>query len=978
MDLRNRYAGVWQIVFAAGLLALAIILMAYHVERQSLERQHHFAREQVRESLSIFQARLEHLLTGNIQLARGLVAVVASNPDLSQSEFEKAAQPLFEGRSILRNIGLAPDMVIRYVFPVAGNEKAIGLDFRKDSLQRESAEHARHSGDLVLAGPLNLVQGGQGLIARFPVFINHTDGGRQFWGLISVVMDVHRLYEESGLASDRLPIAISIRGKDGKGDQGEVFYGSPDVFANESVRMTVTIPNGSWEIAARPLKGWGDDPSAVLPIRYGFAMALLATMAAMLFLARSIYRRNVAKEELFKKSHQLSEAQRIAKMGSWEWDFVKCRWTCSEEVFRILEIDRTKSEIGNAPLLAAIHPEDRQAVSQAYVESLKAHEPYNIVYRLKMPDGRTKQVRERCERIFDSGGQPLRSVGTLQDITELITAEERNRLYAKLFEHVGEAIVITDNKNRIIEVNAAFVTLTGYRLDEVRGMDPKILKAGNTSPETYQSMWSSLADAGYWQGELCDRRKDGSVYPKWVSISAIRDEKGNVTNYVGSFSDITERKTAEERMERLARYDALTGLFNRFSLNERLEQALASAHRDGRYLALMFIDMDRFKIINDTLGHQVGDALLVEVARRLQSCVRDSDIVARLGGDEFVVVLTGTDSTINGAAIVADKILDRLGQPYMLKGHKLHSTPSVGISLYPTDGMDGAGLMKAADTAMYHAKEKGRNNAQFFTEDMNREANERLDLERELRTAVEQFQFELHYQPQILSSGGICGMEALIRWHHPERGLIAPMKFIPLAEEIGLIEVIGQWVIEEACRQLATWKADGIDPGRVAVNLSARQLHSETLVSHVDRIMKRYRIQAGEFELEITESVAMADPEKAIGHLQALRELGIDLAIDDFGTGYSSLAYLKRLPIQTIKLDRSFVMDLEKDVNDAAISGATIALAHSLGLKVVAEGVEKEAQRAFLVERRCEILQGYLFSRPLPPVEAAEYIKNFS
>lgn len=690
---------------------------------------------------------------------------------------------------------------------------------------------------------------------------------------------------------------------------------------------------------------------------------------------RDITERKRTELELQEKSLRLDEAQRIAKVGSWELDLLENRLIWSDEIFRIFEIDPARFGASYEAFLDAIHPDDREAVNTAYSRSLRTREPYSIAHRLRMPDGRIKHVQEHCETEFDATGKPLRSRGTVQDITELALAEEKILLYAKLFEHTGEAMMVTDRDNRIVDINAAFTRMTGYTLEEVLGQSPNLLGSGKTPPETFQNLWASLAETGYWQGELWDRRKDGSIYPKWVAISSIQDAQGAVTHYIASFSDISERKAAEERMDRLARHDPLTGLFNRFSLQERLEQALTTAKRDQHQIALLFIDMDRFKLINDTLGHHVGDGLLIEVARRLQSCVRESDILARLGGDEFVAVLTGIDTAAEGAMVVANKILARLGNAYQIEGHELHSSPSIGISLYPADGLNATALMKAADTAMYHAKEHGRNNAQFFKAEMNTLASERLHMDRELRIALERRQFEVHYQPQICTvDGRPCGVEALVRWRHPEKGMIPPGTFIPFAEEIGLIEALGAWVLDEACRQLAAWKAADIPLARVAVNLSARQLHSAHLVRQVRDALARHGIQAGELELEITESAAMSDPEQAIAQLHALRKLGVVLSIDDFGTGYSSLAYLKRLPIQTLKLDRSFVSDIDTDPNDAAISLATIALAHNLGFGVVAEGVENEAQRDFLTAHGCEILQGYLFSKPLPAGEVGAFI----
>ncbi len=553
-----------------------------------------------------------------------------------------------------------------------------------------------------------------------------------------------------------------------------------------------------------------------------------------------------------------------------------------------------------------------------------------------------------------------------RDISDRKRAEDALRLYAKVFENSGEAILITDRSNRIIAVNQALERDSGYCPEELLGKDPRVLSAHKTPRETYQLMWAALRESGYWQGELWDLRKDGMIYPTWAAISAIHDAKGELTNYIASFTDISERKAAEARIDYLAHHDALTGLFNRYSLENRLAQSLLAARRENQQLAVIFIDLDRFKVINDTLGHHVGDLLLIEVANRLSACVRESDIVARLGGDEFVVTLTSLANDMD-AALVAKKIVAALGDTYEIDGKQLHTTPSVGISLFPANGEDVDTLMKNADTAMYHAKEKGRNNFQFFSPAMTAAATERLELERDLRSALANSEFELHYQPQVCATQNLVrGVEALIRWRHPERGLIPPLKFIPIAEETGVIEAIGTWVLNEACRQMAAWRQAGFDLQHVAVNLSAHQLRSPDLVSQVQAAIAHFGLSPGELELEITESVAMEDPERAIGQLRALRDSGVELAIDDFGTGYSSLAYLKMLPIHTLKLDRAFVRDIETDENDAAISAATLALAHNLGLKVVAEGVETQAQCDFLAEHRCDYLQGFLFGKPEP------------
>jgi diguanylate cyclase (GGDEF)-like protein/PAS domain S-box-containing protein len=556
----------------------------------------------------------------------------------------------------------------------------------------------------------------------------------------------------------------------------------------------------------------------------------------------------------------------------------------------------------------------------------------------------------------------------------LARAEARMQLFATVFRHGGEAFVVTDHDNRIVEVNDAFTKLTGYTPDEVIGRNPSILASGRTTPDEYRDMWRAINEDGFWQGEMWDRRKDGHSYPKWMTISVVRGNDGKITHHMASFTNISELKAAEDHIRFLAHHDTLTALPNRLNLQVRLDQILASARREKQQVAVMFIDLDHFKKINDSLGHKIGDALLIDVARRLRASGRDCDVVARLGGDEFVVVLTDIDATT--VVSVVDKIMTVLNEVYEIDGHNLHTSPSIGISLFPEDGEAAEVLMKNADTAMYQAKAVGRNGYRFFTAAMNAAAMERLALENELRNALECRQFSLHFQPQIdVGSGRVIGVEALARWQHPDRGMIPPDKFIPVAEETGLIVPLGNWVLDAALRQLAAFEQDGLTDLRMAVNLSAYQLRDKNLLPNIADALVRHAVPPSRLELEITESVAMENPERTATFLAKLREDGIGLAIDDFGTGYSSLAYLKQLPLNRLKIDRSFVKDIEHDSNDAAICAATISLAHSLGLEVVAEGVETRAQRDFLSELNCDLLQGYYFARPLPADECAAYIR---
>jgi diguanylate cyclase (GGDEF)-like protein/PAS domain S-box-containing protein len=685
----------------------------------------------------------------------------------------------------------------------------------------------------------------------------------------------------------------------------------------------------------------------------------------------------------------LSESQRALEtlVGNLPGFAYRCRndtdWTMeyiSDGIEDVTGFSAEEVLSGRPTFNELIYPDDRQMVWDQVQAAVENHDKYLLEYRVINRDGGTVWVWEHGQGIFDDDdGETVALEGFISDVTErkraeheLLASEER---YRDLFENARDAVYTYDRKGRLVESNERWAQMTGYTLEELRGINI----SGLVADEFHASSVEGLTKAFHGEGtpyEMEIVRKDGTQLPIEVAMRVVLDDSGKVKWIQGIARDVSDRRQAEDTIRRLAYNDPLTGLPNRALMEDRLNVALVHARREEKDLAVMFLDLDHFKVVNDTLGHSAGDRLLQSVARDLIATVKDVDTVARVGGDEFTIILPGLER-IEEATEIADKILAALRRNRTIEDREFRTTGSIGITTFPGDGQDAATLLRNADTAMYRAKEHGRDNYQLYTPSMNDRVLERLSLENDLSHAIERDELVLYYQPIVDSQdGSLRGAEALLRWNHPERGKVPPDRFIAFAEETGQIVPIGEWVLRQACEQVRLWTEAGYNLPRMAVNLSARQLQKEDLVGRITQIIAETGVSPHSLQLEITEGAVLRDEDRIVAALTAIRRMGVGIALDDFGTGYSSLTYLKRFPVDAVKIDRSFVRDLERDANDAAIVSTVIAMAQNLRLKVIAEGVETETQLVFLRDRRCHEFQGYLVSAPVPPEEFEEFLRS--
>lgn len=701
-------------------------------------------------------------------------------------------------------------------------------------------------------------------------------------------------------------------------------------------------------------------------------LSFLTTVAGTLAL---LIERQEVEDRLRASEANLIKSQEIARLGYWEWLLVENRLSWSDGVYRIFDMDREHTPASYETFVEHVHPEDRQRVQDAVHHALTSTEPYKIDHRIINKQGMLLEVREEGEVECDANGVPIRMFGTIQDVTLYRHSEKQLALAARVFDSSIEGITITDADGVIQSVNKAFTHITGYSQEEVIGKKPSILKSDRHDQPFYQAMWSTLRETGRWEGEIWNRRKNGEVYPEHLTITAIMDEYGQLSHHVAVFHDLSEIRSYEDQIHYQAYHDVLTSLPNRLLLLDRLNVAIAHAQHSTHRVAVLCLDLDNFKHINDSLGHMAGDVLLQQVAERLKACVAADSTVARLGGDDFAILVEQGDD-LKDVVLMTEKILGQFIAPFNLTSYETFVTASVGITSFPDDGDDAETLLKNGELAMYRAKNEGKNRYQFYTKTMNARVVHRLSLENSLRRALERNEFRVYYQPKVsATSGEIVGMEALVRWQKKDGQLISPLDFIPLAEETGLIVPIGAYVLRQACLDTRGWLGQKKDLS-VSVNLSARQFTQEGLVAEIVAILGETGIPAANLELEITESVVMGNEQAVIQQLHELKGIGVRLALDDFGTGYSSLQYLRKMPLDTLKIDRSFVKDLPDNAESAAIAMAIISLARALNLELVAEGVENQEQLRFLRQQDWPEMQiqGFLFSPPVPAPAFSELL----
>jgi len=956
-------------------MAVLLVAAAVYINSSLLERHHNQAFSETQKQLSLYHNRLFTNLQNHIQIVRGLPSIFAINPELSEQQFARAVRHLVNRDSEIRNIAAAPNMVIRYMYPMAGNEAAVGLDYRKEPNQFEAADRARRTRELVLAGPLELKQGGIGLITRIPVFLEDNSTGEEYyWGLISAVIDFERFLQKTGLLDDEFPLKLAIRGADSLGRQGDVVFGDAALFDNPKLLQTLKLPEGEWILAAEPLSGWEMAPAEIWQQRfliYGAAIFLFLLMALFI---RFIFAAALA-DHRFKHLIESSPVPYLLLNRSSEVSFINRSFS---DIYGYHQADlKTLDDWWRVTADAERYSAEFTAyVSHLGLTSKDMAGPPPLEIELTTKSGERKVALLSTSVMQDAFDDEMLLV--IYDITVRKEAEEQLRFSSRVFNQAQEGIIITDTSGKITDVNPAFCEITGFNREEVLGKGPEILNSGKHSPEFFGSMWQSIIEHGYWQGEVWNRRKNGELYAELLTISALTDDDGQSRHYVGLFSDITQTKQQQETLELMAHYDVLTKLPNRVLFADRFSQAIAHSKRTETMLAICFLDLDNFKPVNDSYGHEVGDQLLIEVAMRLQKNVRDEDTISRFGGDEFAILFRDIE-TQSECEFLLRRIHESLAKPYKVNDLKIEISASSGVTFYPQENADLDTLLRHADQTMYQAKLSGRNNYKVFNPAKNRETMQKQQWLQQIRDGLEHDEFRLFYQPKVnMRTGEVFGMEALIRWLHPNKGLLSPIHFLPLIEGSELETLVGNWVLKKALHQLEEWHEKGVNI-EVSVNVASAHLQSSHFIDDVEAALAEHPdVDSKYLQLEIVETSSLGDIGAISKVIKLCRDLmGVSIALDDFGTGYSSLTHLRHLTASTIKIDQTFVRDMLDDPQDYTIVDGVSGLAESFNRQVIAEGVETVAHGVLLLISGCERAQGYGIAKPMPAEDVLDWLNSY-
>ena len=947
-------------LFAGTLLAVIFVTLVADFLASRWQREEQV--NEVTQQLGLLRSNLEFELYTNIELIRGAAAYISLNPDIDQPAFSRYVSRLLEQRNNIINIAGARDFVVNVIYPVEGNEKALGLDYRITEEERESVFTAADSGSPVLDGPVNLVQGGVGFIARLPVM-----NERGVWGIISVVLDYEGVLQDAGF-TEQTQLDVAITGRDEFGELVEIYRSKESAF-NQPLKLSIQLPYGEWHLSAQPAEGWVT--FHLHPLNWFIAFVV----SALAFYIIELRYTNV-----------LLEQEKLDALTTSEQKF---RQFFSAHAVVMLVIDEFGNIIDANRAALNYYGYSVDQFSSMTVFDLQTRDTASVVSKIKqalqerstrfdvrhrLASGEVRDV-EVLNTPVESGGERL-IYSIVIDTTERLEYQKRWELSQQVFNHSLEGIIVTNADNLIISVNPAFTDITGYEEAEVLGQSPYFLGRGLLDDGFIESMIDALEQSGFWRGELLNRRKDGSVFPELLSLSVVKNEQEEITNYLGVFSDITNLKQSEEKLERLAHYDSLTELPNRVQFQLHLQHAVARCERSGQQCALLYLDLDRFKVVNDSLGHVAGDELLKLVTERLLCRLRASDILARMGGDEFVLLVEEYQQRHELEGL-ARKLIAEMNQPFYLAGEQeVNVGCSVGIACFPDDAKSSDDLLVRADAAMYKAKQAGGANVAFFTQDILREASSRLTIAAELKRAIAENELVLYLQPQLDGdTGKVVGAEALLRWNHPVKGFLTPAAFIDVAEQTRAIRLVTGWLVKEVFAIISRWEQAGLKLF-LSFNISALDLADAELLQRMTKELERQPVNPANIELEIVESAIIENFQSASGVLSKLREMGFHVAIDDFGTGYSSLAYLDKLPVDKLKIDREFTSKLESG-DGAGIVKSIIDLASNFKLRVLAEGVETIEQEQLLRQLGCNRVQGFYYSKPIPLDEfEKKYLKG--